>query len=152
MNPLMELVTQIRTVRATYEVDPKRRIDAAIVDPSADASLKENQAWIRALGRIDLLEILDRAREAPQTIVQPMGDLEIHIPMAGLFDIASEKTRLGKERLKIEAELDGLRRRLENPQFLERAKAEVVAESRDRVSALTARLARVRSSLDALGT
>ena len=67
--------------------------------------------------------------------------------MAGLFDIAAEMTRLSKERLKIESELDGLRRKLENPQFVERAKPEVVAQSRERVAELEARRLKVEGTL-----
>jgi valyl-tRNA synthetase len=151
---LKKLVTEIRTVRATYEVDPKRRIDVVIVarDGDARAFLLQQQALIKSLARLERLEIVSTAGEGgPQTVVQPVGSFEIRIPMAGLFDIAAEKTRLGKERLKIEAELLSLRQRLENPQFVERAKPEVVAQSRERVAELEAKLTRVLASLDELG-
>ena len=150
---LRRLVTEIRTVRATYEVDPKRRIDATIAAGEARDFMVRHAALIRSLARVEHLEIVATSPDAkPQTVVQPVGNFEVHIPMAGLFDIAAEKTRLGKERLKIEAELLGLRQRLENPQFVERAKPEVVAESRSRVSELEAKLARVLSSLGTLGS
>jgi valyl-tRNA synthetase len=141
MQPLMRLVTGIRTIRATYEVAPRKRIEVTVVAPSASerSFLESHASVIRSLAALERLEVVADAPEAAQTIRHPMDSLELRIPMAGLFDIAAEMTRLSKERLKIEAELEGLRRKLDNPQFVERAKPEVVAESRDRVAELEAR-------------
>jgi valyl-tRNA synthetase len=153
MEDLIALVTAIRTIRATYEVDPKKRIDATIVAPGETGLgfIEEQRALISALCRIEHLKLLPQAVRPEKTIVQPVGELEIHIPMAGLFDLAAERGRLAKERLKIDAELESLRARLGNPQFVERAKPEVVEESRARVAELEARKRRVEQMLRELG-
>jgi len=153
MNDLIDLVTAIRTIRATYEVDPKRRIDATIVAPGEDGLgfIEEQRALISALCRIEHLKVVPQAVRPEKTIVQPVGEFEIQIPMAGLFDLAAERGRLAKERLKIDAELESLRARLGNPQFVERAKPEVVEESRARVAELEARKRRVEEMLRELG-
>ena len=149
LQPLMRLVTGIRTIRATYEVAPRKQIDVTVVAPSAKerAFLQSHATVIRSLAALETLEVVDQAPERAQTIRQPIDSLELRIPMAGLFDIAAEMTRLSKERLKIEAELEGLRRKLENPQFVERAKPEVVAQSRERVGELEARRLKVDGTL-----
>ena len=146
---LMRLVTGIRTIRATYEVAPRKRIDVTVVarDAKERAFLEEHGALIRSLAALESLDVVAAAPDRPQTIRHPMDTLELQIPMAGLFDIAAEMTRLSKERLKIEAELDGLRRKLENPQFVERAKPAVVAESRARVAELEARRVKIDATL-----
>jgi valyl-tRNA synthetase len=71
--------------------------------------------------------------------------------MAGLFDVAAETARLTKELGKIDAELQQLRTKLGNPSFVERAKPEVVAQSRDRVAELEDRRVRVTATLKDLG-
>jgi valyl-tRNA synthetase len=149
MQPLMRLVTGIRTIRATYEVAPRRRIDVTVVAPSAQerAFLESHAALIRSLAALERLEVVADAPERPQTIRHAMDTLELRIPMAGLFDIAAEMTRLSKERLKIEAELEGLRGKLDNPQFVARAKPEVVAQNRGRVAELEARRLKVEGTL-----
>jgi valyl-tRNA synthetase len=153
MDDLIALVTAIRTIRATYEVDPKRRIEATIVAPGEDGLgfIEEQRALISALCRIEHLKVVPQAVRPEKTIVQPVGEFEIQIPMAGLFDLAAERGRLAKERLKIDAELESLRARLGNPQFVERAKPEVVEESRARVAELEARKRRVEEMLRELG-
>jgi valyl-tRNA synthetase len=153
MNDLIDLVTAIRTIRATYEVDPKRRIDVTIVAPATTglSFVEEQRSLISALCRIGHLQVVPQVARPRQTIVQPLGEFEIHIPMAGLFDLAAERGRLTKERLKIEAELESLGARLGNPRFVERAKPEVVEESRARGAELEARKRRVEEMLRELG-
>jgi valyl-tRNA synthetase len=152
MSGLQALVTGIRTVRATYEVDPRRRIGVTI--GTADAELLRGEsAWIRGLARLESLEVVQGLpADQPHTIKQPVGAFDLRIPMAGLFDVAAERLRLGKEKGKIEAELASLRRKLDNPQFVARANPEVVAESRARVQELDGRLAKVEQTLGELGT
>jgi len=152
MGRLMTLVGEIRTIRSSYEVDPRRRIDATIVaHDSADRAFLEGYVpLVRSLARIERLEIAESARPAPRVIQHPVGSLEVRIPMAGLFDVEAERARLQKEEGKSEAELASLRKRLDNPDFVSRAKPQVVAESRQRVSELEERLARVRRVLGEL--
>jgi valyl-tRNA synthetase len=153
MSRLMSLVTGIRTIRATYEVDPRRQIDVTIVAPREDDRrlFEAHAPLVRALGVIKEWHVVSSAADAPRTIKQPVDTFELRIPMAGLFDLAAEKTRLTKERLKLEAEIETLAKRLENPQFVERARPEVVAEARTRRGDVEERLAKVAATLMELG-
>jgi valyl-tRNA synthetase len=152
MARLMTLVTEIRTIRATYEVEPKRRIDLTLVaaEPAERSFVESHRALVTTLARLGHFEIVAAAAEQTQTIKQQVGSIELRFPMTGLFDVAAEKTRLTKERLKLDQELDGLRRKLDNPQFVERAKPEVVAQSRERVAALAVRREKIEATLRGL--
>jgi valyl-tRNA synthetase len=150
--PLMEAVTAIRTVRSEYGVDPKRRVDVRIVaGGEGAAALREASGWIRTLARLEAFDVLETAPAAEAgTIRQPVGGWEIHVPLSGLFDVAAERTRLSRELEKVRAELDGLGKRLENPQFVDRAKPEVVAEARQKQADLGARAEKVEGMLRSL--
>jgi valyl-tRNA synthetase len=146
MAELMELVTAIRTVRAEYGVDPKRRIDVTVVARDGAAAQAE-AAWIRQLARLERLDLVKDAPGASAgTIRQHVGGYEVQVPLAGLFDVAAERTRLSRELEKVEAESAGLAKRLENPQFVDRAKPEVVAEARQKLAELTARAEKIRGT------
>jgi valyl-tRNA synthetase len=151
MEALMRLVTAIRTIRATYEVEPRRRIDLTLVAADGGGAAAAQRELVRSLARLERFEVVEEAPELPQTIKQPIDGMEIRIAMAGLFDLSAERARLGREREKIEAEADGLRRRLDNPQFVERAKPAVVAESREKLGALQARLTQIGRLLEEMG-
>jgi len=153
MDRLRALVTAVRTMRSTYEVVPRRRIDATVVAaaPEDRAFVSRHADLIRFLARLERLDVVPDAPEGPRTIRQPVGGLELRIPLAGLFDVAAETVRLQRERGKVEAELAGLRRRLDNPQFVERAKPALVAETRARLPELEARLQKIEQTLLELG-
>jgi valyl-tRNA synthetase len=154
MERLQQFITEIRTIRATYEVEPRRRIDVTVVAKEAAdrAFVERHQALIKDLARIETFAVVATAAETAGTIKHPVGPFDLRIPMAGLFDIAAEKTRLSKERLKMDGELEGLRKKLSNAQFVERAKPEVVAQNRERVAELTTLLAKVEATLRELGS
>ena len=154
MERLQQLVTEIRTIRATEEVEPRRRIDVTVAAAGeADRTFVQRYApLVKELARIERLEIVAAAKDAPRTIKHVAGPFDLRIPMEGLFDIAAEKTRLTKERLKIDRELDDLKRKLDNPQFVERAKPEVVAQNRARVQELEVRRQKVEATLRELGS
>jgi valyl-tRNA synthetase len=150
---MRRLVTEVRSIRATYEVEPRRRIEVTLVSPSEqDRGWASRQsALVKSLARIERLEILAEAPEQPGTIRHPVGDIEVRIPMSGLFDIAAETQRLGRERLKVDKELGNLRKRLANSQFVEKAKREIVDQIRTRASELEQRLAKIEATLTELG-
>jgi valyl-tRNA synthetase len=149
MGRLMRVVTAVRTIRATYEVDRKRRLDATLVaaDPGDRAFFSKHEAMVRHLALLGGLKIVAGAADTAGTIRQPVDSAELRIPMAGLFDVAAETARLSREVEKIEAELLSLGRKLENPQFVERAKADVVREARERVQELHGRRAKIDATL-----
>jgi valyl-tRNA synthetase len=153
MTRVMRLVTAIRTLRATYEVDRKRRIDVTVVAPaSADAEfITKHGALVRHLAGLGEFRVVAEAADEPGTLREPVDGVELRVSMAGLFDVAAEKARLTKELGKIDDELVSLRRKLENPQFVERAKPEVVAQARQRVLELEERRVKVQATLDELG-
>jgi valyl-tRNA synthetase len=156
MERLQQLVTEIRTIRSTYEVEPRRRIDVTIAAAGEEdrGFVERNADLVRDLAKIETLTVKAKVDDAPGTLKHAFGafDLRIRLPMAGPSDIAAEKTRLTKERLKIDAELEGLRKKLDNPQFVERAKPEVVAQNRARVVELEAQKEKVEATLRELGS
>jgi valyl-tRNA synthetase len=149
MARVMRLVTAIRTLRATYGVDRKRRIDVTVVAalPQDAKFVVEHAALVRHLAGLGAFDVLAQAPEAEGTLRQPVDGVELRVSMAGLFDVAAEKGRLAKELGKIDDEATSLGRKLENPQFVERAKPEVVAQARQRVEELVEKRAKIAATL-----
>ncbi len=149
MERLMQVVTAIRTIRATYEVDRRKRIEVTVASRlDADRRLLTcHSAPVCALAGLAALHVVEVAAETKGAIRQALDQLELVIPMAGLFELEAERARLHKELGKLESESAGLHKKLDNPQFVERAKPEVVAESRDRLAELLVRRARIEATL-----
>ena len=58
------------------------------------------------------------------------GELQVLLPIDGLVDLDALKGRLSKDLSKAEKEIAGLQKRLDNPNFADKAPAAVVAECR----------------------
>jgi valyl-tRNA synthetase len=76
-----------------------------------------------------------------------LDEATIVIPLGGLIDFDTERARLTKERARVEKDAESTRRKLENPDFLARAKPEVVEENRERIAASEAEITRLDAAL-----
>jgi valyl-tRNA synthetase len=149
MARVMRLITGIRTLRATYGVDRKRRIDVTVVAPvAADAEfVRAQSALVRHLAGLGTFEVVAEAPDAEGTLRQPVDGVELRVAMAGLFDVGAEKARLTRDLARIDEEAAALGRKFENPQFAARAKPEVVAQARQRLEELADSRAKVAATL-----
>lgn len=135
MDLVMEVIRGIRNIRGEVEVPPSREI-AAILDCGSDESLhvlKRNEGYVMSLARLSDLA-MGRAPERPaDAAVQVAGDVQIIIPLKGLVNVEEEEKRLLKELGKVDKDIDFLGKKLENPDFVGRAPAAVVAKERDKL-------------------
>ena len=79
-----------------------------------------------------------------------VGTVQVLLPLAGVVDVDALRAKLEKDLKKIEAEIQSLKGRLNNPGFVNKAPAEVVegaraalAEAEQQAEVLRARLARL---------
>jgi valyl-tRNA synthetase len=72
------------------------------------------------------------------------------VPLEGLIDFAQERERLAREREKLQKEAAKLEAQLANPQFAERAPAEKVNETRERLADIARRDSALQQMSEAL--
>ncbi|GAB4071818.1 valine--tRNA ligase [Ancylobacter sonchi] len=148
---LLDLVTEIRSVRAEMNVPAGAQIPLVLVDASSLTQTR-TQVWMDALTRLARLSGVSFADAAPAGAVQLVVQGETAaLPLAGIIDMDAEVARLGKELAKTQDELDKIDKKLGNPDFISRAKEEVIEEQRERREAAQARAAKIRDALSRLG-
>ena len=69
------------------------------------------------------------------------------LPIGDVIDVAAETARLDKNAAKISKDADGLRKRLDNPKFVENADFEVIEETRQKLADLDEDLARINAAV-----
>jgi len=79
------------------------------------------------------------------------GGLALEVPLAGLIDVEAERARLKKDMEKVQREIDGLERKLNNSSFVDRAPKEVVEENRRRLADYQDQAAKLAEGLKRLG-
>ena len=73
------------------------------------------------------------------------------MPVEGLIDFEQERQRLTKKPEKLRSESSKVQGQLSNPQFVERAPAEKVAELRARVEDIAQRVGQLDQTIQNLG-
>ncbi|MBV8910974.1 MAG: class I tRNA ligase family protein, partial [Gammaproteobacteria bacterium] len=151
---LQAVVLGVRQIRGEMNISPGKRIAALLKDanPGDAARARHHRASIQRLAGLESLELLAAGSPAPPSAVALVGELSVLVPMKGLIDPKAEAERLGKLLTRARSELEKVRGRLANGDFVRGAPPEVVATERERfdelvraVSGLSAQLERVRA-------
>ncbi len=140
-------VSQARNLRATYNLPSNKKL-AWSVRPAGDWLANELPA-LKLLLNAETLAVVDFAPAGAAVCVTPIG--EIHLPLAGVVDAATEKTRLAGEVKKVEAEIAKVRAKLASETFVSGAPAAVVEEHRQRERQWEERLDALHKAIQALG-
>ncbi|MES2334985.1 MAG: valine--tRNA ligase [Pseudomonadota bacterium] len=140
------LIDDIRSARAQVHVPVGLKADlvATSLTDEARAAFRRNEALIKRLARVD------NVTEGPA----PKGSIAVAaegaafaIPLAGLIDIAEEKSRLQKALDKLTKEIGGLKGRLDNPNFVKSAPEDVVMEAQSNLQARAEEAAKLQAAL-----
>ena len=70
----------------------------------------------------------------PNSSTALLGNMRILVPLANLIDIEAETTRLEKQKIKIQQELNLSLRKLKNPEFTNNAPTEIIKKEKNRVA------------------
>jgi valyl-tRNA synthetase len=152
MAPIIEAIEGIRTIRGETSVTPSARMHALI--HSADSSVRQSlEQWRHYLMPLAGLSSLDISVPGPKPaqaalFVGEKSGIEIFVPLAGLIDLGEERSRLGKEIQRVEADLAAIHRKFENPNFASKAPREVVERERARADELNLRRAKLQENLN----
>lgn len=131
-----DIVRAFRALRAGVGIAAMKSIPAAYVsasDPGVDVIIR-SQAWI---------ESLTVGRPEVPAISTTVAGVDIYLPLDDV-DVSAEVARLDKELEKLQADHAKLADRLANPQFVERAKPEIVERERENLAELADRIQKNR--------
>jgi valyl-tRNA synthetase len=75
------------------------------------------------------------------------GEFEFQIPLAGLVDSSAEASRLESEVKKLREDIGFVEKRLANPNFVDKAKPELVDKERARLTEFQEKIKSLETSL-----
>lgn len=139
MEFVMDAIRTIRNLRMEMGVPANKEAEQVYLvtaDVAEQALLQQNKVAIQTLGRVKQVDIQSTPPNIPQSSHGVSQSVQVILPMAGLIDIGKEKERLAKELEKLAKEASKMEARLANPQFAEKAPADVVQQVRDQLSEL----------------
>ncbi len=145
---MRELITAVRNIRAEMEVPAKTAVRCIVnsADAGLTAFLARNENLIGELARVSGLEF-GSDRPAKSSIAVLSG-CEAYVPLAGVVDVEKELGRMKKEVANLEKLVAGIDTKFANPDFVSRAKPEVVEAERGRRVGFTSKLERLKNQLE----
>ena len=131
MDVIMDAVTGIRSIRGELNISPSLKLKVYIkATETSEEILNENMTFITKLARTSEI-ITGQDIDIPKnssSAIKP--SIEIYVPLKGIIDVDAEISRLNKEFSKTEKDLNFVKKKLANVEFMKKAPEAVVEECR----------------------
>jgi len=147
---LIDVITAIRKLRADQNVEPGKEITVTLVSKTNSATLEQQEAHIRRMGKIGSLKISTDAQQLENVASAFLADIEVHLSLEGLVDKEKEKASLTKEKENLEKFSKGIEAKLSNEQFMAKAPANLVEEQKARLAEAQDKLKKIEERLTTL--
>jgi len=150
MQGLMELIGDIRTLRAEMKIEPKRMLEACLVIPEGDARslIEDNMSKLLTIGRLSRVDFCEIVAGGWLRGVSKLGGFGLYAQ--DTVDIEAERARMRKELAKLEIDRDKLFKKLNSLDFTSRAPAEIVEENKSRYEEMSERCRKLEINLNRL--
>lgn len=147
MREVQTVVSAVRQVRGQYSIHPGQELSVVVKTDAA-----------RFGNLIPMMEFLAKAKfifggDRPKfAAVSVANGIDVFVDLAGLVDVAAERTRVQKRMEKVEQAIAGTEKRLSNTEFVGSAPAHIVEGARKQLEANQKELALLRESLALLSS
>ncbi|MFN8548466.1 MAG: valine--tRNA ligase [Candidatus Eisenbacteria bacterium] len=151
MEALMEIVVAVRNLRSVMNVPPPKEAAVSVrADGGATRLLAEAAPLVRALARASTFEIGPEVTKPKHAASDVAAGAEVFVDLEGIIDLEIERARLEKEHARMSGLVLSARKKLENPDFLDKAKPEVVSKEREKLVQLEEALGKLERAVGAL--
>ena len=154
MDLVIGIISAVRNIRGEMNIPPASMLNVMIQSGKAAtrSDIENNQDMIIKLAALESLSVKLPGDRPDTTATGVVADATLYVSLAGVIDFSQEIPRLEKAIDKIDKEKAGLEKKLDNPNYIEKAPADVVAKTRekhaglmDKRRKLDANLSRIRS-------
>lgn len=151
MKFLQESITAIRTIKSEMNIPKEKHANLFVKGPLDKIELlKSNTAYLSKLANIDSIEG-DETQERPKgSAAGLVEDLELFIPLGDLIDVDVEKDRLKKEIQRLQGQLVGLNKKLNNLDFINKAPKDIVNREKEKEKTFQDKLEKLKENLAVL--
>lgn len=147
---LIELITEIRSLRNDLGVPAGAKVPLAIVNASTVDLMRvgAHEEILRRMARVDDLTL---PNETPSGAVSAVvGSTVAALSIADLIDVSEARKRLDKEIATLDKDITSTEKKLGNADFVAKAPEEIVEENRERIRDWTARREKLRAARKSL--
>ncbi|MDU8924213.1 valine--tRNA ligase [Pasteurellaceae bacterium LIM206] len=149
---LKGVIVAVRNIRAECNIAPSKGLDLCLRNLSkTDCKiLSENGRLLQAMAKLDSIQTLEAAQEAPLSVAKLVSNVEVLVPMAGFINKETELARLTKEIDKLNNEIARIESKLGNESFVAKAPEVVIAKEREKMQGYLDGLEKLRNQYKAI--
>ncbi len=148
INWLIELVSDIRSLRAEMGIKPSLLMNLAIIEASPKTAKRVNihSSALARLARLETVELVEQAPSGSAQIV--LGEATYCLPLEGIIDFDEERARLEGEIQNLDKEISRLDKKLSNERFVANAPDDVVAQEREKLADYRTQQEKVKTAFE----
>jgi len=145
-----QFIMGIRQIRSEMDIKPGLPLPVICQNGSNVDSqrIENNRSLLVSLAKLESITWLEPNQQAPDSATSLVGDMNLLIPLAGLIDKDAELSRLRKNILKLEQEVQRIEAKLGNDNFISRAPTAVVDKEKDKLAEAQSALTSLKSQAD----
>jgi len=149
---LRSVIVAVRNLRSEMNISPSQKTNLLIKtsDPRAAGLLRDNQQFILDLARTAKVEIGADIQKPDKAASAIASSLELFVPLEGVIDLSLERARLTKEVQRLESQIEGIDRKLNNKEFVSKAPESVVEKEKAKRQSFFEAAEKLKSSLQLL--
>ena len=148
-----KFVLEVRRIRSSYNVNPKKRIHTYLDCPAEKLShfFGSNLELANSLGKISKIQHLEQ-NNLSGTATGLVDDITFYVPLEELIDIEVERVRLNKEYEKLETTLIKIEEKLKKPEFRMKAPKQVIEKEKVKLAEIKTALSETRKQLNRISS
>lgn len=150
---VMQAIRAVRNTRAQLRIPAGQRLEAQFETNGMLGPIEEEAEVIRVLSRVEPLHIVADSsvgNDLPKGVTLVVNPLIIHLPLEGVVDLSAEAERLRTELDECVQNMVRVEKLVSNPNFLQKAKPEVVETEQARLQDLKERQQHLNEILEQL--
>jgi valyl-tRNA synthetase len=150
---VMQAIRAVRNTRAQLRIPAGQRLEAQFEVNGMHGPIEEEAEVIRVLSRVDPLHIVadsSSGNDLLKSVTLVVNPLIIHLPLEGVVDLSAEAERLRTELNECVQNMNRVENLVSNPNFLQKAKPEVVETEQARLQDLKERQQHLNEILEQL--
>ena len=150
---VMQAIRAVRNTRAQLRIPAGQRLEAQFEVNGMQGPIEEEAEVIRVLSRVDPLHIVadsSSGNDLLKGVTLVVNPLIIHLPLEGVVDLSAEAERLRTELDECVQNMNRVENLVSNPNFLQKAKPEVVETEQARLQDLKERQQHLKEILEQL--
>lgn len=152
MQAVKDIIVSIRNIRSDMNISHSTRLKVylAPLKKGVEAKLKPGLDYIRHLARLEALTIKEGMKRPAHCATAVLEGVNVFIPLEGIIDFETEKTRLVKKTQELERQIGFNEKRLNDKNFVNKAPEKIVSQEKEKRENLKGQIKRLNEALKAL--